>query len=296
MESKSANIHIPAKHQSAPKAHPADKAIAQAAEEIASGNYRPGATATRDRAEVMEGLDIALRSGSAKEVQEDATARDFQATRESLQIGNHPRVVEAMAKLAQERDESRTSQEYVEKAEMLHLAMERQQSGNKWDGQERWIGGDNEEMRKGMILTPIAFWGRLIRVIGPNRVKLGARIHRTHFSAESGRVALLVPNEAKNMQRSILLLSQPKATDEYLQVGTLQWPCGTEWMIMRFNEYGIPTTPKYLGWRTALLSMIRLGVITEKEAHKAFPLTPGPASEWYRQQLFEMRSRSGSVN
>jgi hypothetical protein len=67
-------------------------------------------------------------------------------------------------------------------------------------------------------------------------------------------------------------------------------------MVMRFDEYGVPTTAKYLGWRTALLSMIRLNVITEKEANKAFPLGNGPASSWYREQLFIFRAERGHIN
>jgi hypothetical protein len=61
-------------------------------------------------------------------------------------------------------------------------------------------------------------------------------------------------------------------------------------MVMRFNEYGVPTTAKFLGWRTALLSMIRLNVLTEEEAHKAFPLGSGQAADWYKAQLYMHRN------
>ena len=82
----------------------------------------------------------------------------------------------------------------------------------------------------------------------------------------------------------------PDYLKDKMQVATLQWPLGTEWMQMHFNEYGVPTTAKFLGWRTALLSMIMLRVITEQEAHKAFPVTPNPASLWYRAQLYQIRN------
>jgi hypothetical protein len=61
-------------------------------------------------------------------------------------------------------------------------------------------------------------------------------------------------------------------------------------MVMRFDEFGVPTSAKHLGWRTALLTMIRLEVITPKEAEKAFPLGSGPASAWYREQLFDWQN------
>jgi len=115
--------------------------------------------------------------------------------------------------------------------------------------------------------------------------------------AVNKRVALLAPDrDVKN--KSLILMpgqAEPAKESGQVQVGTLQFPCGTEWMIMRFDEYGVPTTAKYLGWRTALLSMIQLGVISEKEVHKAFPLGTGPAASWYKQQLFIHRSAKGMV-
>jgi hypothetical protein len=78
-------------------------------------------------------------------------------------------------------------------------------------------------------------------------------------------------------------------TPELLRVGTLQAPLGTEWMMMNFDEFGVPTTAKYVGWRTALLTMVRAGAITEEEAHRAFPVGGGPAAEWYLQQLYDRR-------
>jgi hypothetical protein len=77
---------------------------------------------------------------------------------------------------------------------------------------------------------------------------------------------------------------------EFLRVGTLQAPLGTEWMMMNFDEFGVPTSPMYVGWRTALLTMMRARVITEGEAHTAFPVGSGPAAEWYLQQLYMMRN------
>ena len=48
--------------------------------------------------------------------------------------------------------------------------------------------------------------------------------------------------------------------------------------------------------RTALLTMIRAGCITEREAHKAFPVGTSHAADWYRQQLQELRNQGKTVN
>lgn len=77
---------------------------------------------------------------------------------------------------------------------------------------------------------------------------------------------------------------------EFLRVGKLQAPLGTEWMMMNFDEFGVPTSAKYVGWRTALLTMVRARVITEAEAHQAFPVGSGPAADWYLQQLYMERN------
>lgn len=70
---------------------------------------------------------------------------------------------------------------------------------------------------------------------------------------------------------------------------TLQYECGPEWTVMRFNQYDVPTNEKYRGWRTALLALIKHEIITEEEAHRAFPLSNTPASVPYRRMLREIR-------
>jgi hypothetical protein len=76
---------------------------------------------------------------------------------------------------------------------------------------------------------------------------------------------------------------------QYVRVGALQWPYATEWTLMNFNQYGVPTTHQHLGWRTALLTMVRHRVITEEEAELAFPVGDGPAAAWYLEQLWLRR-------
>lgn len=262
-------LHIARHHQAAPQPTWADKEMLKAAQEIDEGQFTP------DAEELP--LPIALRVGKhPASYQGAADIEDYARTRASLMLTQHPRVKEALERLEKERDHSTNAEEYVEKAQMLHELTSGQRKGEKWEGQERWEGEDNENMRMGKILTPHEFIHKLQKVIGTERVQLSRYGYLPHPGARSARVPLLVYNPRR------FEIGQ----DEFLRVGTVQHPCGTEWMMMKFDEHGIPTYPKYLGWRTALLTMIRLGAITEKEAHKAFPLDNSQAASWYRQQLF----------
>lgn len=297
----SAAIIIPRKHQSAPKEHWADREVRLAAQEIVEG--KASGTTPSD---------------------------EFWNYGETQTVAEHPRVVEALRKLESEMEDCRNTQELLEKTAMYHEMNERAAQVNQWDGQGRWMGKENEEMRHGELLTPQRFMERLERVIGPGRVWLNS-------FAVYKRVALLAPDpegmeaprlvnrpgmteqQADILQRferdfqgthdarkqmkaldatiaalKVTEVSEPENLRGKKQVATLQYPLGTEWMIMRFDEYGVPTEPKHLGWRTALLSLISLGVITEKEAHRAFPVGSGPAANWYREQMQMMRQR-GSI-
>lgn len=284
-QSNSPAIIIPVEHQSAPKEHWADKEVAKAAEEIRTGQFIP-------QSDPDDFLAIGLQRG-AKILNPALVGGDqklslIDQTADSMALAQHPRVQEALARLETEKREARNSQEVAEKAQMLHEMNERAAQANKWDGQGRWLGAENEAQRVVNIITPFQFLERLERVIGPGRVFLNRY-------AVLKRVALLA--EDRGRTSLIVLPGMPeKNEDGLVQVGTLQYPCGPEWMVPRFDDYGVPTTAKYLGWRTALLSMIYLNIITEKEAHKAFPLSTGPASAWYREQLFQIRSRDGATN
>lgn len=243
--SKSNNLPaliIPREHQSAPKDHWIEPILRKSAEEIDSG----------------------------KVIIPTDTEEHFNYGPTQI-LAQHPRVQEALARLSEEKVELST-QEGLEKAQMLFEMNQRAQKKDQWDGQGRWLGAENEAMRVVKIMTPFTFMQKLSKVVGDNRVTMSK-------TAVNGRAALMAwLRDAKTGKRS------------KMQVGTLQYPCGPEWMVMRVNEYGVPTTAKYLGWRTPLLAMIRVGVISEEEAHKAFPLSEGPASDWYREQLLRIRS------
>ena len=250
------SVVIPVEHQSAPKEHWMNDELRKAAEDIDKGGFTP-------------------------QLKDD----DYFYIGPEQLLWQHPRVTEALEKLKDEVQESRNSQEFIEKSLMLHELNTMATRKDQWDGQGRWIGKENEDERYGELLTPAQFIARLEKIIGHGRVEL-------YRYAIMGRVAVLIENPNK----SDLILPGPYHTqDKKLQVATLQFPVGTEWMMMQFTEYGVPKYAKYLGWRTALLAMITQGVITETEAHKAFPVNEHSASKWYLQQLYDLRNNRGNA-
>jgi hypothetical protein len=343
-------VHIPRKHQSAPKTHWADTEILKAALEIDEGRYVPEHDPNGESA--LDGLGLSLSAGTARGVGtgERRTLEEMQFTREMNELGRHPRVVEAMAKMQQEIDDHPDSQESIEMSCMLWEVNEAASQKNKWAGQERWQGEENEEMRRGRVLTPKEFYKELCDVIGIGRVILSEELHRSSPDAKSGRIGLYVKNPEWRGGSGLLAMAHVKAAElkenaeheivkarrlrkahhdaeadkkfllagdmiqaateihmerqqqeaaapkEFLRVAILQWPLGTEWMMMNFNEYGVPTTAKFLGWRTALLTMVRNRAITEEEAQKAFPVDSGHASDWYLKQLYTRRNKAKMVN
>lgn len=349
-DGKKLQIIIPPHHQSAPKEHWADKDIKEAAREIDEGNWIPDPDDERDRA--LAGLGIALGLGeNGVAVGKKPAFEEFEHTRNFDLIGRHPRVLEALSKMREEIYSPDDPTKAIENNLAMHELNEASSQRDKWDGQGRWEGHENEEMRYGEILTPQKFYDRLGKVVGKGRIKLGDHMVRESPDAKSGRIGIFVRNplfkpgsavaygptkqdQARDLrqkgikiftesqrlrkagqhdeatrkvdlagemaQEAMRLLSEDatevlNAQPEMIRVGVLQWPLGTEWMIMSFTEYGAVFAPKFLGWRTALLTMIRAGVITEKEAHKAFPVPSGPAAAWYLEQLMMMRNVEGSV-
>jgi hypothetical protein len=348
-KAESAAVIIERRHQSAPAATPLDRAVQQAAEEIDGGRYIADDGASGEAA--LDGLGLALGMGSSgAAVGEKPTLDDFQTTRELNQIGRHPRVLEAIAELERQVAETAAAspQEALEREWRLYEMTCLQVADQKWEGQQRWEGKDNEDMRLGKLLTPIQFHEQLCTAIGRERVLLSPHAVKENPDDKSARCGLYVKNPEWKGESPVIEYKQVKAaeirkgglsnlqlarqyrkaglnaladktfemagdaaqaaaemlmemsaerqtTPELLRVGTLQWPLGTEWMVMHFNEYGVPTSAKYLGWRTALLTMVRCRVITEEEAHQAFPVGSGPAAGWYLEQLYRIRNPKGQV-
>lgn len=330
-------VIIARRHQSAPKEHWADREIKKAAEEIDAGNYVAPARES-DRA-ALDRLGLALgMGGGGVAVGEKPALEEFYQTRDFNELGQHPRVLEALERMKREHEAEEDPLAKLELSWKLHELTAQQVAKDKWDGQQRWQGAENEEMRYGQILSPEQFFDKLQAVIGRDRgLMLSGNVVRLSPGDKSGRVAIVTANpewegegpvvypqsQAKQLKREGMeLYTQGKqyraagyhaladkkmhqaaekfqaATEklmaanvykenvpQFLRVASLQWPASTEWMIMHFDEYGVPTSPKFLGWRTALLMLIRNGSITEAEAHKAFPVGSGEAASWYRQQL-----------
>jgi hypothetical protein len=299
----------------------------------------------------MNGLGLALGMGSSgAAVGEKPALEEFRSTHDELQaLANHPRVLEAMEKMRHEIVEIKTHQ-VVEKNCALRELTEASEQKNRWDGQGRWMGHENEEMRYGEILTPQQFYDRLGKVTGKGRLKLSEHVMFPHEGARSGlggiymrnplwdgaaeryhegerEEALRAADEAQKMlaeakaleklgrsdeaQKKIREISMmvaeaheqfdraatgsSLAEPEFVRVATIQWPLSTEWMIVQFTEWGTVWKPKFYGWRTALLTMIRCGAITSLQAHKAFPVGTGEASAWYLQQIFDFNLQGGMI-
>lgn len=148
----------------------------------------------------------------------------------------------------------------------------------RWPGQERWQGRENEEMRLVNIMHPYKFL-RKLRAAGVDARESEAKNARIWLNPWSrlGRIGVnaWVEGQAKT-------------------ITTLQYPYGPEYSVMRFNEYNVPTNERYRGWRTALLALIISRVLTEDEVHKAFGPATGEAAVFYLQQLkFERTIRMG---
>lgn len=341
-------VVIPPHHQSAPKEHWADKEIKKAAKEIDEGKWTPDSDPEMD--EAMSGLRLALGAGThGVAIGQPATEEEYTTTEMMNLLGRHPRVVEALEKMKLELYDAPDPMAALERNLAMRELAEASSKPQMWDGQGRWEGEENEEMRYGKVLNPVQWYDQLGKVVGKGRIKLGEHVVRTSTTARSGRIGVYVRNLAWSGEKPILderpltvcrlrtdgekFLKRAKALrrlglnaeadkkinlagemaeeamrlqmdlsveeqtrpPEFLRVGTLQWPMMTEWMIMGFTQYGAVYAAKFLGWRTALLTMIRAKAITEREAHKAFPVPSGPAAMWYLEQLAMMRDAEGAV-
>jgi hypothetical protein len=75
-------------------------------------------------------------------------------------------------------------------------------------------------------------------------------------------------------------------------IGAVQTPAMYEWSILRIDEYGISQGEKFIGWRSALCSLITKGAITEQQAHQIFgEPREGEVSRRYRRTLYQHRNR-----
>lgn len=169
----------------------------------------------------------------------------------------------------------------------------------RWKGQERWEGAENEAMRLVNILHPHAVFERMIAAgiacsIEPQVVKVwdtdphtGLTVLVNRSRAGGARFWLHDVVIQDRVGISAWVWQDGQRVAKYITY--LQYPQGPEWSLMRFNEYDVPTSEKYRGWRTALLKMMMEEVITEEEVNKAFGKpVENAASELYYEQIAEL--------
>lgn len=197
-------------------------------------------------------------------------------------------------------DDREGTQQTIEAERELFEENYRNAWERRWKGQERWQGRQNEEMRVVNIMHPHTWIAKLqdagidasidpavtwvyaphdksgILVLQP-KVRSNARVwlseHVTYMKGtaqtHAGRIGV-----------SGWVEGMPKC------ITSLQWDCGPEWSLMRFDQYDVPTNERYRGWRTALLALITHDVLTEEEVNRAFgPVVENEASELYRETL-----------
>lgn len=168
---------------------------------------------------------------------------------------------------------------------------------NRWKGQERWQGEENIARRVVNIMHPHDVMRKLQRAGVDARIEAPV-YYVTMADDKTGRPIQVKKPRAvgriwlgdEAIQGRIGVFGWVKKQAKLLT--SLQYPCGPEWSVMYFNEWNVPTTEQYRGWRTALLQMILKDIITEEEVDRAFgPVVLNPASELYRQQLQSHRAR-----
>jgi hypothetical protein len=166
----------------------------------------------------------------------------------------------------------------AEREEVMHEEHEKNANdlrlrSARWEGQDRWQGKENEEMRMVNVMHCNTFIANLRRaginadldnhcvdewvtemnklhpkkdyeIIGDG----GPRIWLNSFS-RVGRIgvnAWTMPEKGTKARDLGVYVAKT--------ITTLQYPYSIEWSIMRFDQYNVPTAEKYRGWRTTLLA------------------------------------------
>jgi hypothetical protein len=177
-------------------------------------------------------------------------------------------------------------------------------ASQRWPGQERWMGKENEAMRLVNILHPHAVFRKLNDAgidctIEPQVTKVWDIDHKTGLAvivertrAGSARFWLHDLIIQDRVGISAWVWQDGQRVAKYITY--LQVP-GPEWSVLRFNDYDVPTSEKYRGWRTAMLALIKAGVLTEREVNNAFgPVVHNEASQLYLDALQLLREERGT--
>jgi hypothetical protein len=178
-------------------------------------------------------------------------------------------------------------------------------AARRWEGQERWIGRENEEMRMVNILHPHAIFRKLQRAGVDARIesptfwvwgiddKTGKPVQQQkqrscgrlwlHDHVVQDRVAISGRVWDPQLRRSVIK-----------KITWLQWPYCPEWSLMHFDAFDVPLGERFRGWRTAMLNLILAGALTEREVDRAFgQVLLNDASLLYRKTLYMDRLKRG---
>lgn len=179
----------------------------------------------------------------------------------------------------------------------------RAHAAQRWPGQERWMGRENEEMRLVNILHPHAVFQKLQDAgvdcsIEPSVEWVWDIDHKTGLTVPTQRTR----NSSRFWLHDVVIKDRVgitgwvnrngKRTAQY--VTYLQYPLGPEWSLMYFDEYDVPIHERYRGWRTGILRLIQEELVTEEQVDRAFgPVVHNAASELYLEQLDDFRKTKG---
>jgi hypothetical protein len=194
-----------------------------------------------------------------------------------------------------------SSAELMEEEQKLFEENYRARAAYRWDGQERWMGRENEEMRLVNILHPHAVFQKLrdagvdcsiepaIDWVWDNDPKSGLAIpvQRTRSTARFWLHDVVIKDR---VGISGWVQRNGRRTAQYATY--MQYPLGPEWSLMHFDKFDVPTAERYRGWRTALLRLMQEEMLTEKEVNKAFGAPAhNAASELYYEYIEELRAK-----
>jgi hypothetical protein len=177
----------------------------------------------------------------------------------------------------------------------------------RWKDQQRFMGKENEAMRLVNIMHPHQIFRRLRRAGVDARIEAASfdvwvpddetgRLIKVQKERTHGRIWLADNAINGRVGVSAWIVDKDTGLRTRRQVTTLQFPYGPEWSLLYFDQYDVPITEKFRGWRTAMLHMILANVVTEDEVNRAFgPVPLHFVSLYYRQQLQTHRQRRAGL-
>jgi hypothetical protein len=204
----------------------------------------------------------------------------------------------------QQPSERKPSSEEQEAIEQAYIDNYLAAAPRRWGAeQQSFMGIDNLRRRFVNLMHPHKVF-RLLR-----RAGVDARIEAPHFYVwqiddNTGKLALFkkertegrlwLHDEAVKGRVGISAWVWDQKLKQRVRrcVTSLQYPYGPEWSLMHFDEFDVPITEQWRGWRTAMLHLILANVLTEEEVDRAFgPVALDSVSLNYRLHLQSHRKR-----